>query len=64
MRLIIAAVFSTVLLSACGYQGPLYLPDPNAAPKQSQVPATPLVPATPTADAAADASATTATQPE
>ncbi len=54
MRLIIAAVLSTVLLSACGYQGPLYLPDAKATPKQSTVPATPIVPATP-ADAPVDA---------
>ncbi|MBP6345209.1 lipoprotein [Neisseriaceae bacterium CLB008] len=54
MRLITIGALSALILSACGYQGPLYLPDPTA-PKQSTAPATPLVPATPAA--AADDSA-------
>lgn len=58
MRLMIAGALSALLLTACGYQGPLYLPDANAAPKQSVAPAKPTVPETTAVDAA-DADAAT-----
>ncbi|MBP6117059.1 MAG: lipoprotein [Neisseriaceae bacterium] len=66
MRLITIGALSALILSACGYQGPLYLPDAESTPKQSTVPAVPLVPATPAAAADdqddPDAGAAAATQ--
>jgi len=53
MRLIILGALSALLLSACGYQGPLYLPDAKSAPKQSTAPALDAVAAEPIVDAVA-----------
>lgn len=50
MRLITIGALSALILSACGYQGPLYLPTADSAPKQSVAPKTPIVPETAPAD--------------
>lgn len=36
MRILILTLFAAVFITACGFKGNLYLPDPSAAAKKAQ----------------------------